>query len=86
MTAQKRKAPSNIFKETDFYTIENVDGTRNLDLEHGLSGLESKFATVRDEKLSKQLPLTQEEHLYLAVFAAAAQFRTRLSRDHHASQ
>ena len=82
----RNRAPSNIFKETDFYTIENADGTRNLDLEHGLSGLEGRFATVREEKLSKQLPLTQEEHLYLAVFVAAAQFRTRSSRDHHASQ
>ena len=82
----RNKAPSNIFKETDFYTIENADGTRNLDLEHGLSGLEGKFAAVRNEKLSKQLPLTQEEHLYLAMFVAAAQFRTQSSRDHHASQ
>lgn len=26
----RKKAPSNIFKETDFYTVEKADGTRDL--------------------------------------------------------
>ena len=82
----RKKSPSNIFKETDFYTVEKADGTRDLSLEHGLSGLESKFASIRERKLSNQLPLTEEEHAYLGVFVAAAQFRTRSSREHHASQ
>ena len=82
----RKKAPSNIFKETDFYTVEKADGTRDLSLEHGLSGLESKFATIRKNKLSKQLPMTEEEHAYLGLFVAATQFRTRSSRKHHAGQ
>jgi hypothetical protein len=82
----RNRAPSNIFKETDFYTIEKADGTRDLRLEHGLAGLESEFAQIRSNKLDKKLPMTEEEHAYLALFVAAAQFRTRSSRNHHAGQ
>src|SRR5690606_25175569 len=82
----RRRAPSNIFKETDFYTIEKADGTRDLSLEHGLCGLESRFAQIRRDKLDRQLPLDDEERTYVALFVAAAQFRTRSSRDHHARQ
>ena len=85
-TKPRKKAPSNIFKETDFYTVEKADGTRDLSFEHGLSGLESKFASIRESKLSKQLPMTEEEHAYLGIFVAATQFRTRSSREHHANQ
>jgi hypothetical protein len=82
----RRRAPSNIFKETDLYTIEKADGTRDLRLEHGLSGLESRFARIRSDRLDQLLPLDDEERTYLALFVAAAQFRTRSSRDHHAGQ
>ena len=51
----RKKAPSNIFKETDFYTIEKTDGTRDLRLEHGLSGLESNFANIRKNNLGTGL-------------------------------
>jgi len=46
-TNPTKRAPKNLFKETDFYTIEKADGTRDLRLEHGLSELESKFAQIR---------------------------------------
>ena len=82
----RKRAPSNIFKETDMYTIERADGSRDLRLEHGLAGLEGQFAQIRSNKLNMELPMTEEEHAYLALFAAAAQFRTRSSRDHHAGQ
>lgn len=82
----RKKAPSNIFKETNFYTIEKADGTRDLSLEHGLAGLEGKFAQIRREKLENEAPMTEEEHAYLMLFVATAQFRTRSSRDHHAGQ
>ena len=36
----RRKAPENIFHESDMYTIECEDGNRDLVLEHGLSQLE----------------------------------------------
>lgn len=82
----RKRAPSNIFKESEFYTIKKADGTRDLRLEHGLAGLETKFGQIRKDRLEKQQPLTDEEHAYLAAFVAAAQFRTRSSRDHQAQQ
>ena len=85
-TNPTKRAPKNLFKETDFYTIEKADGTRDLRLEHGLAELESKFAQIRRTRLDKQQPMTDEEHAYIAAFVAAAQFRTRSSRDHHARQ
>src|SRR5450755_976605 len=44
-----KKSPENLFKETDAYTISMPDGTRNLELEDGLSQLESDFAKIRDK-------------------------------------
>ena len=58
----------------------------SLRLEHGLAGLEARFAEIRREKLDKQQPMTTEEHAYLAAFVAAAKFRTKASRDHQAGQ
>jgi hypothetical protein len=82
----RNKAPSNIFKETDMYTITGMDGSRDLSLEDGLSGLESMFTRVRKMKLDKMLSLTDDEHTCLAAFVAAGQLRTVRSRDHHAKQ
>lgn len=82
----KKRAPSNIFTETDLYTIQNSDGTRDLRLENGLSELESMFTRVRNSKFSFHRELTAEEKVYLCAFVAAGQFRTTSSRDHHAKQ
>jgi hypothetical protein len=76
-----RKSPSKIFHEKDFYTIKQVDGTRDLTLEHGLSQLESNFATLRRDKLEKKAPLTEEERIILCAFVAAMFARTRSRRD-----
>src|SRR5262245_37854393 len=57
----RRKAPDNLFHETDLYTIRRDDGTRDLVLEHGLSQLESEFVSIRDTKLARCEPLTASE-------------------------
>ena len=81
-TGARRKAPENVFHETDLYTIHRADGERDLVLEHGLAGLESEFALMRDAKLSKREKLTAREHVLLCAFIAAAQARTPAQRDH----
>lgn len=82
----KRKAPENIFHETDMYTIHRADGTRDLVLEHGLNELETEFTRIRNQKLNYSRPLDQVEHVLLCAFASAAHVRTPSSREHHRKQ
>lgn len=76
----RRKAPSNLFHEQDFYTITAPDGFRDLRLEHGLAELESRFANERRSTLASQGTLTPEAVFVLLAFAAAMQLRTVVSR------
>lgn len=85
-TSARRKAPENIFAETDLYTISMEDGSRNLVLEHGLSELESEFVKVRETGLAKMRTLSPMQHGYLCAFVAAAHARTPAQRDHMSAQ
>jgi len=76
----RRKAPKNVFEETDFYTISMPNGERNLVLEHGLQELEDQLAKVRDEKLRQDLPVTADEGAYVVAFMIAMSFRTKAHR------
>lgn len=80
---ERRKAPTNIFKETDLYTIKMPDGTRNLRLERGLKGLEQSFCTVRRDFLDHRRSLPPSRHEKLVTFVAAMHVRTPVMRDHH---
>jgi len=82
----RRKAPENIFHETDLYTIELPGGGRNLVLEHGLGQLESEFVSIRDTKLRALEPREPAEHALLCAFVAAMHARTPARRDHFAGQ
>jgi hypothetical protein len=85
-TDGRRKAPHNLFEETDFYTIRREGGERDLTLEHRLADLESKFADIRDAKLAADKPLTPDEGAYLGAFAVALSFRTKAHRDRRRDQ
>jgi hypothetical protein len=76
----RRKAPKNVFEETDFYTISMPNGGRDLVLEHGLQELEDQFAKIRDEKLSREIPVTADEGAYVFAFMIAMSFRTKAHR------
>lgn len=78
----KKRAPKNIFLETDFYTIKNGDAGDELVLEKGLSQLEQRFVTLRDSVLEMCLPLSGEDRLVLCAFASAMRGRTRARRGH----
>ena len=84
-TVQK-KSPGNIFHENNFYTVQRADGKRDLTLENGLSGLESQFSTLRDDKLKNHLSITLDEHILLCAFIAAMHVRTRPMRNHQQGQ
>ena len=77
--AARRKAPENIFYETDMYTIEDSGGQRLLHLEHCLQQLETAFARIRETKLKNRQKLTSRETILLCAFIGAQQFRTPAS-------
>jgi hypothetical protein len=79
----RRRAPANVFTETDIYTIKRADGGRDLRLEHGLSELETAFATIRKDFLAQRRQLPTPRRLRLMAFVAAMQARTPVLRDHH---
>lgn len=81
----RKKAPKNIFYESDMYTIKRADGVRDLRLEHGLAGLESDFVALRRDKLASRIELSSEDKLIACAFVAAAQARTQKQRDHFQS-
>jgi len=77
----QRKAPANIFAETDLYTIHLPDGQRDLSLEHGLGTLEDKFCRIRKTRIANREPLNAEEKVWFCAFIAAMHFRTRAQRN-----
>jgi hypothetical protein len=85
-TKDRRKAPHNIFHETDLYTIQAEDRGRNLVLEHGLSELEGEFVKIRAKCLELQRAPTQRQHVYLCAFIAAMDARTPSHRDQFSAQ
>jgi hypothetical protein len=78
----RRKAPINLFSETDLYTIKLPDGGRDLRFEHGLADLESGFALLRDDFLLARRKIPSRRHLKFMAFVAAMHARTPSFRDH----
>lgn len=81
-----KRAPQNLFTENDLYTIERIDGTRDLRLEEGLCTLEGHFIRIRDNIFSVRQSMQHEDWVLFCAFVAAAQFRTPRMRDHHKAQ
>lgn len=80
----KRRAPSNIFKEADFYTIfDPIDGNRDIRLEHKLSRFESVFIRRRDSDLSRRKCIADHALVDVLIFVAGMHVRTRMMHDHH---
>jgi hypothetical protein len=82
----RRKSPSNLFTETDIYTIERADGGRDLTLEHGFQELEDKFTRIRNLAFNQMKWPDTEQMAWLFAFVATAQARTQANRDHHREQ
>lgn len=82
----RRKAPENIFHETDMYTLRDENGGRDLTIEHGLSQLEGMFTIIRNKKFNYSRDLDSQEHFIICVFIAAMHSRTRSQLDHMSEQ
>src|SRR5258708_40104583 len=76
----KRKAPHDLFEDSDFYTILTADGERDLSLEDGLAVLENRFRPIRSLIEARQ-PISDRDRVWLCGFVAAMHWRTRSQRD-----
>lgn len=85
-TNPRRKAPANLFTETDIYTIELADGGRDLRLEHRFSKLEDKFTRIRNTRFYPHKWPDVTELEWVHVFVAATQVRTAGMRNHQRNQ
>src|SRR3989344_495879 len=72
----KKKAPSNILAETDFYTLKVNSGNKDYTIEKNLSKIESEYSIVFEKKIRNRIPLDDYEHIFLCAFVAAMLQRT----------
>jgi hypothetical protein len=77
----RKKAPSNILKEPDVYTLTLKSGEKDYRIEETLSNLENKYATIFRTKIRNHIPLTEEEHILLCAFVSVMLQRTLRHKD-----
>ena len=77
----RKRAPSNLFRQTDLYTITKIDGSRDPFLEEGLSQLEGQFASIVRNKIEASEELSLDDRIIICAFASAMYARTKASED-----
>lgn len=77
----RKKAPSNLFTETDLYTLNLKAGGKDYFIEETLSRLEGKYAEIFRTKIKNHIPISVEEHVYLCAFTSVMLQRTLRHRD-----
>lgn len=82
----RKKAPEKILHANNLYTTYTENGQRDLTLEHNLSKIETEFARLRKNKISKRKSLSPEEHFILCMFVAAMYGRTKSYGEHWGRQ
>lgn len=76
-----RTRPENILVESHFYTVTLKSGEKSLFVEDSLANIEGDYAAIFENKIAKNLFLTDEERAKVAVFIAALFLRTRPHRE-----
>jgi len=79
--AGRKRAPGNLFSETDIYTLRMPDGTRDLRIEHHLSKLEQGWKGIVRDYVAQKRQLPQPLQTRLVAFIAAMHGRTPLVRE-----
>ncbi len=77
----RRRAPQNLFTETDIYTIVRPDGARDLQIEHELSKLEQGLRTLITDFVAVHRQLPRLRQSKLIAFIAAMHGRTPQARE-----
>ncbi len=73
---KKKKAPQNICKEADLYTIQIPGKEKSYVIEESLSAIEGKYADIFRKKIKNKLPLSPYDHTILCYFVGAMLLRT----------
>lgn len=80
-SAGRKRAPGNLFTETDIYTITMPDGARDLRIEHELSRLEKGLKSLVADYVARRRQLPQPRQARLVAFIAAMHGRTPQARE-----
>lgn len=78
---RRKKAPKNVLTSNNPYTIEVEGKTRDYSIEKSLSSIEHDYAILFRQKIKKQLPLSEDEHISLCIFIATMLQRTGRQKD-----
>lgn len=73
--------PENILVENHFYTVTLKNGEKSLFVEDTLANIESAYADIFVNKISKDMFLTDNERATVSVFIAALLLRTKPYRE-----
>jgi hypothetical protein len=77
----RKRAPGNLFKETEIYTIPAQDGSRDLSIEHALSALENGLKTLLTDFIAPHRQLPPHMRSRFIAFIAAMHGRTPQARE-----
>jgi len=75
----EKRAPQNIFNETDFYTVFDEYGNRDLKIEHILHKIEDDFLAAR-KSIQATHSINNIEFQSIVVFIASTFARTKLQK------
>ncbi|MBA7640703.1 hypothetical protein ES703_48374 [subsurface metagenome] len=78
---RRKKAPKNILKSKDLYTLQVKGQTKDYSIEKTLAKLESEYANIFQRKIKRKLPLSEYEHIILSAFVAVMLQRTLRHKD-----
>lgn len=78
---RRKKAPKNILKSNDLYTLKIKGKQKDYSIEKTLSNLEGEYVRVFRTKIKNKLPLTEEEHITLCAFVSTMLQRTLRHKD-----
>ncbi len=73
--------PENILVENHFYTVTLKSGEKSLFVEDTLANIESSYANIFTNKISKEEFLTDDERAKVSIFIAALLLRTKPHRE-----
>lgn len=77
-----RRAPKNVGRIADYYSVETADGLHNPAIEGVLSQIESRTAPIIARLRDEHLALADEDRWWLAMFIAFQMVRGPAFRDH----